>query len=112
MNSSENGLKQRLRSARNAKGLSPKQLAELAGVSYDTIRKIEDGTIKKPREIAAIAKPLDVTPAWLQFGIEQIDELDEDSIELALLYKQLPESQKLAIKTTIDQLTQKTKKES
>lgn len=103
------GLAARLKSARKAKGFTKKQLAELAGVSYDTIRKIEDKTIKNPREIAKIAEPLDVSPAWLQFGIDQLDELDSDSIELALLYKALPAEQKAAFKSAIAELSKKSK---
>lgn len=64
-----NTLAERLKSARDALGLSQEQLANLAGVSQGTIGNIESGARKRPREIIAIAKAAKVNPEWLLKGI-------------------------------------------
>lgn len=60
-------LAQRIREAREARGLSQAELAKLAGyTSRASINKIEKGLVDVPRSrVDAIAKALRVSPAWL-----------------------------------------------
>lgn len=64
-----NTLAERLKSARDALGLSQEQVALRAGVSQGTIGNIESGTRKRPRELLAIAKAVKVSPDWLLKGV-------------------------------------------
>jgi transcriptional regulator with XRE-family HTH domain len=94
-------LASRLRYAREKKGLTQEQLAKKAGTTQQNIQNIEAGLVQRPRKIGAIAKAVDQSPAWLQFGTEAIDKLDADAIALALAWMSLPEPQKSAMKTAI-----------
>lgn len=58
----------RLKSAREAAGLSQIELAHQAGVSQGTIANIETGTRKNPRELLSIARAVGVNPEWLKTG--------------------------------------------
>jgi transcriptional regulator with XRE-family HTH domain len=55
-----------VRSARIERGLSVSELAELAGIGEDTVRRIESG-VGRPymRSIRSLATALDTTPAVL-----------------------------------------------
>lgn len=64
-----NTLATRLKSSREALGLSQEQVATLAGVSQGTIGNIESGTRHRPREILAIAKAVKVNAEWLLRGV-------------------------------------------
>lgn len=94
-------LAQRLRYARERKGLSQEDLAKLAGTTQQNIQNIEAGVVKAPRKIGAIAKALGESPAWLQFGTEAIDKLDADAIALAQSWMVLEEPQKSALRNAI-----------
>lgn len=63
-----NTLADRLKSAREALGMSQEQLAQSAGVSQGTIGNIESGARKRPREIVALARAAKVRPEWLLNG--------------------------------------------
>lgn len=56
-------LAKRIRELRKKKGLSQEKLARLAGVSYNTIVKIESGESKNPtiQTMAGIAKTLNIS---------------------------------------------------
>jgi len=54
--------------ARAALGLTVKQLAEISGVSHDTINRLEAGEELKPRTVAAIRAALEAA------GVEFIPE--------------------------------------
>ena len=56
-------LAKRIRELRNKKDLSQEKLARLAGVSYNTIVKIESGESKNPtiKTMAGIAKALGIS---------------------------------------------------
>jgi len=56
-------LAKKIRKLRNKKGLSQERLARLAGVSYNTVVKIESGESKNPtfQTMAGIAKALEVS---------------------------------------------------
>jgi len=55
-------LAKRIRELRNKRGMSQEKLARLAGISYNTIVKIESGESKNPtiQTMAGIAKALNV----------------------------------------------------
>lgn len=79
-------------------GLNQEELAKKAGVSQQTINKIEGGRIKQPRKIKAIADALQESPAWLQFGAREIDNLDKDVVLAAVALQELPaETRKIII---------------
>lgn len=82
-------------------GLSQAQLAEQAGSSQQTIQKIEGGIIKRPRNIKALAEALQESPAWLQFGAREIDNLDRDVIMTAVTLQSLPKSLREGFKNAI-----------
>jgi transcriptional regulator with XRE-family HTH domain len=60
-------LAERIKQAREVRGLSQAKLAELAGyTSRASINKIEKGLVDIPRsKVDAIAKALHVSPVWL-----------------------------------------------
>lgn len=100
----------RLRYARERKGLTQEELARAAGTKQQVIQQIEKGITKKPRKIEAIARVLDVSPAWLQFGIEELDALDKDAVMLALSWMTLDEPHKTAMRNAILEMAKKIKK--
>lgn len=100
----------RLRYARERKGLTQEELARAVGTSQQVINHIEIGKTKKPRKIERIAQVLDVSPAWLQFGIEELDALDKDAVMLALSWMTLDEPHKSAMKNAILEMAKKLKK--
>lgn len=61
-------LAKRLKTAREAKGLSQSQLARLADVKPQTIQAIEAGNTKKPQNLVAIAKAVGMDPSALLTG--------------------------------------------
>lgn len=58
---------ERIREAREEKGLSKAELAKIINVAPSTIKRYEDGTINKIKMpvIEAIANALNVNPMWL-----------------------------------------------
>lgn len=63
-----NTIAERLKQAREDKGLTQPELAERSGVSAGTIGNVESGLRKNPRELLAIAAALEVNPEWLKTG--------------------------------------------
>ncbi|MGB3835908.1 XRE family transcriptional regulator [Castellaniella sp.] len=60
----------RIKTARNAKQLSMEQLAELVGVSYQTVQQWENGkTAPKRQRLGKLAGVLGVTPEHLSLGV-------------------------------------------
>ncbi len=102
-------LAKRLRFAREEKGLRQEDLARMSGVSQQTIQQIEAGMIKRPKKIGSIAKALERSPAWLQFGAEEIETLDKEAITLAQAFMQLDEAEKKAMFTAITQMAKSKK---
>lgn len=93
-----NTLASRLKVARKRCRYTQKTLANACGVSQQTIAAIEAGKVQQPyREtLMKIAKTLDVSPAWLQVGIEELEHLDEHALKMAMLAMSLsPQQRKL-----------------
>ena len=63
----EEGMAQRIKELRQAKGLTLEQVADVVGVGKSTVRKWETGMIAnmKRDKIADLAKALGTTPAYL-----------------------------------------------
>ncbi len=91
----------RLRKRRKELGWTQMHLAELVGTSQAVIQKIENGKSLRPRILEEIAESLGVKPAWLQFGVEEVGELDSDAIELARAWAKLAEPHRTAMKEAI-----------
>jgi len=91
----------RLRKRRKELGWTQVYLAERVGTSQAVIQKIENGKSLRPRILEEIANALGVRPAWLQFGVEEVGELDEEAIELARAWAKLDEPHRSAMKEAI-----------
>lgn len=63
------GVAQRLADARTARGLSVLAVAKLAGLSHTAVGNVERGTMPTLATAEALAKALDLSPAWLAFGV-------------------------------------------
>ena len=97
-------LADRLRRARKQKGWSQEFLAQRADTSQAVIQKIENGKSLRPRNIEHIAGALDVRPAWLMFGVNEVEDLDEEAVQVARAWTRLKEPERSAMKETIRRL--------
>lgn len=61
-------LAERLRWAREQRGLTQAALAKKAGVAQGTIGNAESGVRKRPRELLQLAAALGASPVWLESG--------------------------------------------
>jgi len=59
---------ERVRLVRREKNLTQEDLAYKSGCSSQAMEWIESGMLPRPRNIYALARALEVNPAWLQFG--------------------------------------------
>lgn len=100
-------LAERLRAARKKAGLTQVALAKASGVSREAIAQIELGLTKRTAKIMELAKALDVSPAWLQFGEEAIDGLSEKALAAALDLDKLDEKSRQLVLDMIEQLKDK-----
>lgn len=91
----------RFRYARKLKGLTQREVANMSGVDQQVVSQVETGEIKRPKEIQALAQAVGQSPGWLQFGIERLDNLDVEAVDVALAWQILPEPLKEALKTAI-----------
>ncbi len=91
----------RLRRRRKELGWTQMYLAERVGTSQAVIQKIENGKSLRPRILEQIADALDVKPAWLMFGVEEVGELNDEAIELARAWSRLSEPHRSALKDAI-----------
>ena len=94
----------RLAWARARRGFTQEQLAKAAGVSRDIIVKTETGITRMPRDIADIAKALEISPAWLAFGAERIDTWDGETLTMAERINQLPPAIRKLVQDLLDVL--------
>lgn len=94
------GMAQRIRDLRHARGLTLEQVAEVVGVGKSTVRKWETGMIANMRrdKIADLAKALGTTPAYLMGWKEDISKsnsptepkLSEGEQKVIDLFRQVP----------------------
>ena len=73
----------KIKELRQAKGLTLEQVATVVGVGKSTVRKWETGMIAnmKRDKIAALAKALGTTPAYLMGWTEDIKKVENNSPE-------------------------------
>ena len=85
---------QRIKDLRTEKGLTLEQVADVVGVGKSTVRKWETGMIANMRrdKIAALAKALGTTPAYLMGWREDAEQKKIPPTEL-----QLSEGEKLML---------------
>ena len=91
----------RLRKRRRELGWTQIYLAEQVGTSQAVIQKIENGKSLRPRILEEIAAALEVNPAWLQFGVEDASELDEEALALARAWAKLEEPHRSLVRDAI-----------
>ncbi|MDF3830937.1 MULTISPECIES: XRE family transcriptional regulator [unclassified Pseudocitrobacter] len=90
-------LAERLKIAREKKGFSQAQLAEMIGLSQQSVAKIENGETLQPRKIKEIANVLGVSQKWLQLGVEEngsisnyvVEELEEAKLD-PMIFADIP----------------------
>lgn len=80
----ESGMAQRIKELRQERGMTLEQVADIVGVGKSTVRKWETGMIANMRrdKIAALAKALGTTPAYLMGWKEDDKSQSPDKIEL------------------------------
>ena len=91
----------RLTYSRIEKGWTQHQLAAAVGTSQAVIQRIEAGKCNHPRILSELAEALEVSPAWLMFGVKVIEDLEQEAIETARAWSQLMEPQRSALKEMI-----------
>ena len=64
---------ERIKKRRKELGLTQAALSEIIGIAQQSLQSIESGKIEKPRKIIALAKALETTPEFLQFGVGELD---------------------------------------
>ncbi|MCG7551969.1 XRE family transcriptional regulator [Pseudoalteromonas sp. Of11M-6] len=64
---------ERIRNKRKSLGLTQAALSEMVGIAQQSLQSIESGKIEKPRRIMELAKALETTPEYLQFGVGDLD---------------------------------------
>lgn len=89
---------------RRRRKLTQEQLGEACGQSREWVAKIERGNTRMPRKIKELANALGVSPAWLQFGIEEIDNLSKEILEAAIDLEKLPEDKRKLVLELIQNL--------
>lgn len=97
----ENSLGGRLTRRRLDKALTQHDLAVAVGTSQAVIQRIETGKCKHPRNIDGIALVLDVSAAWLMYGVEEVEGLGQEAIETARVWSGLMEPHRSALKDMI-----------
>ncbi len=96
----------RLTSSRVEKGWTQHQLAAAVGTSQAVIQRIEAGKCNHPRILSELAEALEVSPAWLMFGVRVIEGLEQEAIETARAWSRLMEPQRTALKEMILQIAE------
>jgi transcriptional regulator with XRE-family HTH domain len=91
----------RLTKSRLRRGWTQHELARNVGTSQAVVQRIETGKCRHPRNIDRIADVLEVSPAWLMFGAEVMDGLEQDAIETAKAWNNLSEPHRSALKEMI-----------
>jgi len=73
-------LGQRVKWARERAGYTQPQLAKLLRMDQTTVSAIELDKIQNPRNLDKLAKALGVPPAWLRFGVANIETLTDKQV--------------------------------
>lgn len=101
----DNNMAQKIKDLRKEKGLTLEQVAAVVGVGKSTVRKWETGMIANMRrdKIAALAKALGTTPAYLMGWKEDDKKIPLDKVELTdgeklmlELFRRIPEDRQSA----------------
>jgi len=93
-------IKNRLKQAREAAGMTQTELADAANTSQTSIYKIENGITLRPRGIERIATVLHVSPEWLQFGVADADadnEMSNNESKLIQSFRHISSTQQKSI---------------
>lgn len=64
--------------------MTQEQLADRVGLTRQAIAMIETGKVRRTNKIKEFAVALDVSPGWLAWGDERMDEVDEDVLQAAI----------------------------
>lgn len=112
-----NVLENRIRSARQAQGISAAELAKSVGVTSAAVSRWETGQVKNLRmeHLFSIARVLDVNPEWLAtgrggrqkhpYGVQEepasYDTLNHEEQLWLNLYRSLPIASREQIKTAV-----------
>ena len=91
----------RLTDSRLGKRWTQHQLARAVPTSQAVIQRIETGRCLHPRIIAELATAVGVNPAWLMYGVEPIEDLRADAVELARAWSRLLEPDRAATREMI-----------
>lgn len=103
---------ERLRQAREARGLTQLELAKRCGVDRTYIANIETGRSTRPEHMAEIARVLKVSPGWLAFGADWLDELTEEELQAAKELHSLPDALRASMIELIHTASAKAEKKS
>lgn len=96
----------RLTRSRLRRGWTQHELAHTVGTSQAVVQRIETGKCKHPRNIHKLADALDVSPAWLMYGVEVMDGIEQDAVETARAWSKLQEPHRSALKEMILKIAQ------
>lgn len=77
-------LGERLKQSRLKKGWSQQRLAAASGASQQVINKLETGIVKASGYIVHLARALEVSPDWLQFGTVSPTEINTYTSQQAI----------------------------
>lgn len=85
---------QRVAWARRKADLTQSQLADRVGVTQQQISALEKDKLCSPGKLLMmkISKEVGVPAPWLLFGVEEIGNLSEAALRLALAWDRLPDS--------------------
>lgn len=73
MNFKEMSLGERLKYAREVRGLTQQQLADLVPMTQPALHNTENGRNKGTTKLIEIALALNISPIWLQLGVGEMD---------------------------------------
>ena len=87
----------RLRYARQQQRLTQQQLADRVGLSREAIAMLETGKTQGTARLMEIAKTLRISPGWLLWGNEKLDEVTPAVLQAAVDLQSLPTETRAAI---------------
>ncbi|QWU34868.1 helix-turn-helix domain-containing protein [Serratia ureilytica] len=75
-------LAERVRTRREALGITQTELADLVGIRQQSIASIENGETKNPRKIFELSQALKCSMQWLKTGVQESNATPLDGISL------------------------------